>query len=59
LVIRQRPTQQEIASMVGTSRETVSRALSEFQRRGFLEMTGRKIVLRSQFALDDDGSAKQ
>ena len=59
LVIRQRPTQQEIASMVGTSRETVSRALSEFQRRGFLEMAGRKIVLRSQFELDDDGSAKQ
>jgi CRP-like cAMP-binding protein len=46
-VINQRPTQQQIASMVGTSRETVSRALSEFQRRGFLEMHGRKIVLRS------------
>lgn len=58
LVIRQRPTQQEIASMVGTSRETVSRALSEFQRRGFLEMTGRKIVLRSQFALDGEAAAK-
>jgi CRP-like cAMP-binding protein len=54
IVIRQRPTQQEIASMVGTSRETVSRALSEFQRRGFVEMLGRKIVLRAGFALDDE-----
>jgi CRP-like cAMP-binding protein len=54
VVIRQRPTQQEIASMVGTSRETVSRALSEFQRRGFLEMTGRKIILRSSFAGYDE-----
>ncbi|MGI5864616.1 MAG: Crp/Fnr family transcriptional regulator [Myxococcales bacterium] len=58
VVIRQRPTQQEIASMVGTSRETVSRALSEFQRRGFLEMVGRKIVLRSRFVADDDSSSK-
>ena len=45
VIIRNRPTQREIASMIGTSRETVSRALSEFQRRGFLEASGRKIVL--------------
>jgi CRP-like cAMP-binding protein len=54
VVIRQRPTQQEIASMIGTSRETVSRALSEFQRRGFLEISGRRIILRSSFVLDED-----
>lgn len=53
VVIRQRPTQQEIASMIGTSRETVSRALSEFQRRGYLEISGRKILLRNEFLRED------
>lgn len=47
--ITKRPTQAEIAAMIGTSRETVSRALSEFQRRGFLDMTGKRIVLRHGF----------
>jgi len=56
VIIRARPTQQEIASMIGTSRETVSRALSEFQRRGFLEIAGRRIILRSSFVLEDDSA---
>lgn len=50
ILIRERPTQQEIASMIGTSRETVSRVLSEFQRRGFVEMRGREILLSRKFA---------
>ncbi len=47
--IRERPTQAEIAAMIGTSRETVSRALSEFQRRGFIELVGKRILLRHGF----------
>jgi len=58
IIIRQRPTQQEIASMIGTSRETVSRVLSEFQRRGFIEMSGKRIVLRSQFIVDEPSSSE-
>lgn len=50
ILIKERPTQQEIASMIGTSRETVSRVLSEFQRRGFLETRGRAILLSQRFA---------
>jgi CRP/FNR family transcriptional regulator, cyclic AMP receptor protein len=49
ILIRKRPTQQDIASMVSTSRETVSRALNEFQKRGLLEMDGKKVILRPQF----------
>jgi CRP/FNR family transcriptional regulator, cyclic AMP receptor protein len=49
VLIRKRPTQQDIASMVNSSRETVSRVLSEFQRRGLLLMDGKKVVLRPQF----------
>ena len=47
--IRERPTQQQIASMVGTSRETVSRALNEFQRRGLIAMDGKEILLKHGF----------
>jgi len=57
ILIRERPTQQDIASMIGTSRETVSRVLSDFQRRGFVEMRGREILLSRKFAgqVDDTG----
>jgi CRP-like cAMP-binding protein len=51
--IRDRPTQQHIAAVVGTSRETVSRALNEFQRRGLIEMDGKNILLRPGFETAD------
>jgi CRP/FNR family transcriptional regulator, cyclic AMP receptor protein len=50
IVIRERPTQQDLAAMIGTSRETVSRVLSEFQRRGLLSMRGKTILLSHGFA---------
>jgi CRP-like cAMP-binding protein len=49
VVLRQRPTQAEIAAMIGTSRETVSRALSDLSRRGYVVMTGKRLVLRNAF----------
>ena len=49
ILIRERPTQQEIAGLVGTSRETVSRALSEFSRRGLLEVEGKQVLVRWAF----------
>ena len=49
ILIKRRPTQQEIASMVNTSRETVSRALNEFRKRGLLVLNGRRVLLRPQF----------
>lgn len=52
IVIKERPTQQEIANMVSTTRETVSRALSEFQRRGFLEVQGKSLILKPSFSMD-------
>ena len=49
VLIRERPTQQEMAGLIGTSRETVSRALNDFTRRGLLEMNGKQILVRSIF----------
>lgn len=46
ILLRKMPTQQHVASRIGTSRETVSRALSEFQRRGFIEQRGRGWLVR-------------
>ena len=45
-LLKKIPTQQHIASRIGTSRETVSRALSEFQRRGFIEQRGKGLLVR-------------
>ena len=41
--IAQRPTQQLIAEMAGTSRESVSRAFSAWEKEGWLKMTGRDL----------------
>jgi CRP-like cAMP-binding protein len=49
LLIRERPTQQEMAGMVGSSRETVNRALQDFARRGLLELRGKQILVRWSF----------
>jgi CRP/FNR family cyclic AMP-dependent transcriptional regulator len=46
ILIRQRPTQQDLANMVGTCRETVSRALSAMARRGLVTSRGRTLLLR-------------
>ncbi len=45
IMIRRRPTQQDLANMVGTCRETISRALSSLSRRGLLISRGRSLLL--------------
>lgn len=49
VVIERRPTQQELAAMVGTSRETVSRVLNDFARSGFLTLDGKRLILHDEF----------
>lgn len=49
ILVRSRPTQADIAAMIGTSRETVSRALSELARRGQIVLSGKKLLLRRSF----------
>jgi CRP/FNR family transcriptional regulator, cyclic AMP receptor protein len=51
LLIRQRPTQQDIANQIGACRETVSRTVSDLVRRGLLTPRGRSLLLaRSLYA---------
>jgi CRP/FNR family transcriptional regulator len=43
--VRHDLTQEELAQLVGASRETVNKALSEFAHRGWLRIEGRSVVL--------------
>lgn len=44
-VVENRPTHTEIASMAGTTRETVSRILNDLVRRGYISMEGRNLII--------------
>ncbi len=44
-------THEEIAQLIGSSRETVSRTLSEFKRQNLLELNGSTMLLRNKSAL--------
>lgn len=45
LLVRHDLTQEELAQLVGASRETVNKALSEFSSRGWLRLEGRSVLL--------------
>jgi CRP/FNR family transcriptional regulator, cyclic AMP receptor protein len=45
-------THEEIAEMIGTSRETVSRLFSEFKKKQLLQMKGSTLVIRNKAALE-------
>jgi CRP-like cAMP-binding protein len=43
--VRHDLTQEELAQLVGASRETVNKALSDFANRGWLRLEGRTVLL--------------
>jgi CRP/FNR family cyclic AMP-dependent transcriptional regulator len=45
-------THEEIAEMIGTTRETVSRLFSEFKKKRLVEAKGSTLILRSKLALE-------
>ena len=44
-----RPTHQEIANRIGTTRETVTRMLKDLQRQNLIKVTGKEIVVEPDF----------
>jgi len=48
LLLRRRPTQQDLANMVGSCRETVSRTFAMLVRRGMMEPRGRGLLLSTK-----------
>jgi len=45
-------THEEMAQLIGTSRETVTRTLSEFKKQRVLEVTGSTLIIRNKPALE-------
>lgn len=54
VLIRSRPTHQEIANMVGTTRETVTRVLKQLELKGYIKMTGKDVIILSDMDLIGD-----
>ncbi len=50
ILIESLPTHHEIASMVGSSRETVSRVLGGLSRRGYITIVGRRAILHESLS---------
>jgi hypothetical protein len=46
-------THEEIAQMIGTTRETVTRALARFKRLKLIEVRGATLVLKNRGALQE------
>lgn len=47
-IVFRRPTHQEIAAMVGTSRETVSRMIGDLARDGYIKISGKDIIIKDK-----------
>jgi CRP-like cAMP-binding protein len=48
IIIPKRPTHQDLANMVGTSRETVTRVLNELEKREYIRLSGRRVVVNKK-----------
>lgn len=59
-LIQARLTQQELAEMIGTTRETLAHTLADFRRRGLLDTAHHQVVIRNAerlAELAEDGDA--
>jgi CRP/FNR family cyclic AMP-dependent transcriptional regulator len=53
IIVPNRPTHQVIADMAGTSRETVSRIISQLQKKHYIVIDGKKLVILNEEKLFD------
>jgi CRP/FNR family cyclic AMP-dependent transcriptional regulator len=54
--LRLTPTHEEIAQVIGTSRETVTRLLSEFKKKGLIQWSDCNLVLMNRAALESSAA---
>ena len=55
VLIKNRPTHQQLAQMSGTTRETVTRVLRQLEEQGYIKCSGRNIVILSDATIAPDG----
>jgi CRP/FNR family transcriptional regulator/CRP/FNR family cyclic AMP-dependent transcriptional regulator len=48
-IVENRPTHQEIASMAGTTRESVTRVINDLIRAGYLRVEGKNLIIQEEF----------
>ncbi len=46
-------TQEEISQLIGTSREAVTRTLSDFKKKGVAELKGATPIIRNRAGLEE------
>jgi CRP/FNR family cyclic AMP-dependent transcriptional regulator len=51
-LLRSSMTHEEIAQMIGSSRETVTRLLSELKKKELIRLEGSTLVIRNRTALE-------
>ena len=51
VVVGLKITHQEMANLIGSTRETVSLTLSQFKRKGLIQTEGRRVILADQEGL--------
>jgi len=49
--VKQAPPKQEMARMIGASREMVSRVMKDLQQRGYIRTDKRKVVLLDKISM--------
>ena len=54
VLLKNRPTHQQLAQMSGTTRETVTRVLKQLEEQGYIECSGRNIVILSDATIAPD-----
>ena len=54
VLLKNRPTHQQLAQMSGTTRETVTRVLRQLEEQGYIECAGRNIVILSDATIAPD-----
>lgn len=59
MLIQARLTQQELAEMIGTTRETLAHTLADFRRRGLLDTANHRVVIRDAERLTEIADGDQ
>ncbi|MDR3002115.1 MAG: Crp/Fnr family transcriptional regulator [Fibromonadaceae bacterium] len=53
VLLKNRPTQQQLAEMCGTTRETVNRELASLLKDGYIELDGKDLILLKELPMED------
>ena len=59
MLIKAKFTHQELANMIGSTRETTTLILNDFKRQGYIDFLGRKLIVRDRASLEAPPAARR